>query len=281
MTETGYIENNSLTTKASRENSRLSYPLKDNFPVQSGSLFIKITAPDDFEEIATVDNKQMIFRTDDKQLQLSYQSGSFHFSVANETISYTAEPLAEEILVGWNGTAMGLSINGESVKSLNAELLKDTITQLIFAEEDSIQEPIILEEWALYHNKLEADVVIQEVLSQSIMSSLFEGGISGQNVTWSEIPVAPIDHSPIFVQKDSGETLHKKIVYQEGNRYGDPSKLATMIDINPIQNQNHEGFLYVTNTTNKTRITATPDRLHADGASSSTLIIKVLEFGNH
>lgn len=46
-----------------------------------------------------------------------------------------------------------------------------------------------------------------------------------------------------------------------------------MIDMNPIQNQNHEGFLYITNTINKTdsfRITATPDRLHADGASFNT-----------
>ncbi|MED2091816.1 hypothetical protein P4V66_30245, partial [Bacillus thuringiensis] len=63
--------------------------------------------------------------------------------------------------------------------------------------------------------------------------------------------------------------------------YGEPKKLATMIDMNPIQNQNHEGFLYITNTINKTdsfRITATPDRLHADGASFSTLIIEPLDY---
>ena len=41
------------------------------------------------------------------------------------------------------------------------------------------------------------------------MQSLFDGGISGQNVTWSEIPVAPIDHSPILVQKENGDTLQK------------------------------------------------------------------------
>ncbi|MEK1829007.1 hypothetical protein AAAC51_07610 [Priestia megaterium] len=80
-----------------------------------------------------------------------------------------------------------------------------------------------------------------------------------------------------FAKHDGG----KRIVYQEGNRYGEPVKLATMVDMNPIQNQNHEGFLYVTNTINKTdsfRVTVTPDRLPADGSSYSTLIIEPLDY---
>ncbi len=268
---------------------------------------------------------------------------------------------------------------------MNPGLLLTTPQELIFASEATpVQEEVILEEWALFNNKLPATSNIKTQLPFAVMQSLFDGGISGQNITWSEIPVAPIDHSPILsakkrmeihykkyhslimkqehikrgiknhsnmtvkvimlrlrtttlmnnlgillsVQEDGekigepyridgkrlyfsfhtnrkailkNKTLYatyqvndtytidynikavdgyridfakhdggKRIVYQEGNRYGEPKKLATMIDMNPIQNQNHEGFLYITNTINKTdsfRITATPDRLHADGAS--------------
>src|SRR5699024_8849636 len=81
--------------------------------------------------------------------------------------------------------------------------------------------------------------------------------------------IKAVDGYKIDFAKHDGS---RRIVYQEGNHYGEQKKLATMIDMNPIQNHNHNGFLYVTNTVNKTesfRITATPDRLPADGLSSS------------
>lgn len=397
VSETGYISNPSATEPAYRMNSTLSYPLKDDFPAQSGSLYIKLSTINDFKEAAVIEKKQMIFRTNDNQLRLDYQNGNLMFTAGAETISYPIlfSALTNiELIARWDGTKMDLSVNGETVSSQNAGIINPKITQLIFAEEGSVQEPIILEEWALFHNQISKEEDINKLLPQAIMQSLFEGGISGHNVTWAEIPVAPIDHSPILVQKDTGETLQKvsffnfqtgqyetwnqepfvydgksdfvdvsytnlneefrdisirteegekiaepyrvdgkrfnfslssnekwlyknktlyatyqvndtytidynikaadgyrinfakhdggkRVVYQEGNRYGDIKKLATMIDMNPIQNQNHDGFLYVTNTVNKTdsfRITATPDRLHADGSSYSTLIIEPLDY---
>lgn len=72
-----------------------------------------------------------------------------------------------------------------------------------------------------------------------------------------------------------------RYVYQEGNRFAEPVKLATMIEMNPIYNQNHTGFLYVSKTKNPTddfRITVTPDRLKADGFSKSTIVIEPLDY---
>ncbi|MFE4029143.1 hypothetical protein ACFX4N_23600 [Priestia sp. YIM B13551] len=397
VNETGYIPNTSTTATALRENSQLSYPIKDTFPNQAGSLYVKVTAPEGFEESAMATNKQMIVRTDNGSLRIDYKNSMLLFFIGAQQLSIPvslSEVGTAEVLIGWNEVEMELTVNGETVSRGDAPLLTEKVTSLIFAEEGSIKDPIILEEWALFTNKLEPDANIQAQLPQAIMQSLFDGGISGQNVTWSEIPVAPFDHSPILVQKEDGDTLQKvsffdyetgqyqtwnqepfvydgrsdfvevaynnlneqfrdiairtedgekigepyriegkrfyfslysslkptlknktlyatyqvndtytidynikavdgyrinfakhdggkRIVYQEGNRYGESQKLATMIDMNPIQNQNHEGFLYVTNTVNKTdsfRITVTPDRLHADGASYSTLIIEPLDY---
>lgn len=397
LNETGYIPNVSLTEAAVRGNSQLIYPIKDSFPNQSGSLYVKVSAPEGFEENAMSTNKQLIARTDNGLLRIDYKNNAFLFFIGGISLTLPmslSQVGTAEILIGWNEVEMELTVNGESLKRGDAPLLTGSIASLIFAEEGSIKDPIILEEWALFNNKLPADADIQSQLPFAAMQSLFDGGVSGQNVTWSEIPVAPIDHSPILVQKENGDTLQKvsffnhetgeyqtwnqepflydgksdfvevaynnldekfrdiairledgekvgepyriegkriyfslpsnmkaalkrntlyatyqvndtytidynikavdgyrinfskhdggkRIVYQEGNRYGEPKKLATMIDMNPIQNQNHEGFLYVTNTINKTdsfRITATPDRLHADGSSFSTLIIEPLDY---
>lgn len=394
---TGYIPNPSTTAAAVRNTSQLIYPIKDSFPNQSGSIYVKVTAPEGFEEAATTTNKQMILRTDNETLRLDYKNGNFIFFIGAKSLSVPtilSEVGTAEIIISWNEVEMELSVNGNTLSLGDAPLITSAISSLIFAEEGSIKDPIILEEWALFHNKIKADSDIKAILPQAIMQSLFDGGISGQNVTWSEIPVAPTDHSPILVQKEDGATLQKvsffdyetgkyqtwnqepfiydgrsdfvevaysnldeqfrdisirtedgekigepyriegkrlyfslysslkptlknktlyatyqvndtytidynikavdgyrinfakhdggkRIVYQEGNRYGEPKKLATMIDMNPIQNQNHEGFLYVTNTINKTdsfRITVTPDRLPADGASFATLIIEPLDY---
>ena len=71
-----------------------------------------------------------------------------------------------------------------------------------------------------------------------------------------------------------------KKVYQEGNRWTEPYKLATMIEMNPLMNQNHEGFLYITNNKQETssfKVTVTPEHLLADGGSSSLVMIEPVD----
>ena len=79
-----------------------------------------------------------------------------------------------------------------------------------------------------------------------------------------------------FARHDGQE----KTVFQEGNRYAEPYKLATMIEMNPIMNQNHEGFLYVTNNVHEVssfKITVTPEHVAADGGSMSLVLIEPVD----
>ncbi|MEK1829008.1 hypothetical protein AAAC51_07615 [Priestia megaterium] len=201
---TGYIPNDSTTAAAIRNNSQLIYPVKDSFPNQSGSIYVKITAPEGFEESATVTNKQMILRTDNNAVRLDYKNKYLIFFIGSKSLSLPvslSQVGTAEIIISWNEVEMELTANGKTVSLGNAPLLTSSVSSLIFAEEGSIKDPIILEEWALFSNKVAATSNIQSILPQATIQSLFDGGISGQNVTWSEIPVAPIDHSPILVQK--------------------------------------------------------------------------------
>lgn len=392
---TTYIPNPNTDKSVTRKGSVLSYPVKDLFDKKTGSLYLKLSTGK-----YNLTTTQTLLRSDTNEFKLFITGGTtplLSVSVGSVKVDKTITLLANtsyEILTTWSNEGVELTVNGENTILKTISDLSTTPQSLIFAEETSIKREFVLEEWALFNNKIPYVDDIKSHIPFAVMQSLFDGGISGQNVTWSEIPVAPIDHSPILVQKDNGETLQKvsffdfetgeyqthnkepfvydgksdyvevaynnldekyrdiairtedgekigepyhidgkrlyftfysslkptlknktlyatyqvndtytvdynikavdgyrinfakhdggkRIVYQEGNRYGEQKKLATMIDMNPIQNQNHEGFVYVTATVNKTdsfRITATPDRLHADGSSFSTLIIEPLDY---
>lgn len=384
---TAYISNPNTNQAITRTGSNLRYPTKELFDKKTGSLYVKITTKDEMIK------EQPIVWTDTHELLLTNLALTIGDDTVNMPITLESNT-TYEIMGSWNEEVVSIYVNGETATTPVNGGMSNNVQAIIFADETSIQEELVLEEWALFNKKISFNGDIQTLLPTAVMHSLFDGGISGQNVTWSEIPIAPIDHSPILVQKETGETLQKvsffnfetgeyetwnqepfvydgrsdfvevaynnlneqfrdiairtedgekigepyridgkrfyfslssnekwlykskhlyvsyqvndtytidynikavdgyrinfakhdggkRIVYQEGNRYGEPKKLATMIDMNPIQNQNHEGFLYVTNTINKTdsfRITATPDRLHADGFSFSTLIIEPLDY---
>jgi hypothetical protein len=87
---------------------------------------------------------------------------------------------------------------------------------------------------------------------------------------------APDGYRIDFSKHDGQE----KTVFQEGNRYAEPYKLATMIEMNPIMNQNHEGFLYVTKNVHEVssfKITVTPEHVPADGGSMSMVLIEPVD----
>lgn len=68
-------------------------------------------------------------------------------------------------------------------------------------------------------------------------------------------------------------------VTYEGNRFTD-QKLADMVELNPMLNPNHEGFLYVTQNVEKVssfRVRATPDNLPANGGTESLIIVEPLD----
>lgn len=88
------------------------------------------------------------------------------------------------------------------------------------------------------------------------------------------------DSFRVKVGKHDGQPIH--ITY-EGNDFHDV-KLATMVELNPLLNPNHEGFLYITRNVEPItsfRVKATPDHLPANGASESLLVVEPLDqYGN-
>lgn len=69
-----------------------------------------------------------------------------------------------------------------------------------------------------------------------------------------------------------------KVTY-EGNRFTD-ERLATMAELNPLLNPNHEGFLYITHNVESVaafRVRATPDNLPANGGNEALIIIEPLD----
>lgn len=69
-----------------------------------------------------------------------------------------------------------------------------------------------------------------------------------------------------------------KVTY-EGNRFSD-EKLATMVELNPMLNPNHEGFLYITRNDEQVaafRGMATPSDLAANGSAQSLIVIEPLD----
>jgi hypothetical protein len=84
------------------------------------------------------------------------------------------------------------------------------------------------------------------------------------------------DSFRINIGKHDGQPL--KITY-EGNDFHS-EKLATMVEMNPMLNPNHEGFLYITRNVERVasyRTKATPEDLHADGVSEALVVIEPLD----
>lgn len=385
---TDYIPNDSSDLEAVREGTVLIYPNKDVFLEAEGSLYIKITPK------KTLLN-HTIFKTDSEEFNLSCTEGTIYWTAQGQTVSLPyikGKDEAAELFVTWSPYEISLSLDNEKIADVSLKEPSAPVNRLIFADGQSI-EPVVLEEWAAFKTAFSMDLDISQYIENASIHSLFDGGINGSNVSWSEIPIAPNDNSPILVEKQNGDPLqkvsffdtetgdyrtwneeafvydgksdffnltfsnineqfsnlsiitstgevvgrpykikgkrmyfsfseHEKIiyknetlkavyqvrdsytvdynfatdgyridfanhdgtdrfVYQEGNRFAEPVKLATMIEMNPIYNHNHTGFIYVSKTEAETsdfRITATPDRLRADGYSKATLVIEPLDY---
>lgn len=84
------------------------------------------------------------------------------------------------------------------------------------------------------------------------------------------------DSFRVTLGKHDGQAV---TVDYEGNRYSD-EKLATMIELNPMLNPNHEGFMYIVQSSNMVsmfRGKSSPTDLPADGVSESVVTIEPLD----
>jgi hypothetical protein len=84
------------------------------------------------------------------------------------------------------------------------------------------------------------------------------------------------DSFRVTLGKYDGEPV---TVTYEGNRFSN-QKLATMIELNPLLNPNHEGFLYITQNVESVssfRVRATPDNLPANGGTQALIVAEPLD----
>lgn len=89
------------------------------------------------------------------------------------------------------------------------------------------------------------------------------------------------DSFRLNVGKYNGQPIS---VYYEGNDF-QTEKLATMIELNPLLNPNHQGFLYITNNIEKVtsfKAKASMNDLPANGVSETLVVIEPLDmYGNY
>lgn len=88
------------------------------------------------------------------------------------------------------------------------------------------------------------------------------------------------DSFRVDVAKHDGQPL--KVIY-EGNRFSQ-EKLADMVEMNPLLNPNHQGFLYVTKTVLPIadfKVKITPPNLPADGVSEGLVIVEPVDMNGN
>lgn len=85
-----------------------------------------------------------------------------------------------------------------------------------------------------------------------------------------------IDSYRLYLAQEKGDALE---VTQEGNRFSN-RRLVKEVDLNPIVNPRHEGFMYITHkdqAAQSFRIEASSVFLHADGVDSADIIIEAID----
>lgn len=84
------------------------------------------------------------------------------------------------------------------------------------------------------------------------------------------------DSFRVTLGKHDGQPV--RMIY-EGNDFTD-ERLATMVELNPLLNPNHEGFLYITHNDEQVtsfRVRATPDDLPANGGTEALVVVEPLD----
>lgn len=97
-----------------------------------------------------------------------------------------------------------------------------------------------------------------------------------QNPYTVDFNIGTPDAFRVSLGKHNGDKVE---VMYEGNRFS-KEKLATMIEMNPMSNPNHQGFMYLTQNAQEVsalRISVSPRTMLADGISEAVLIVEPVD----
>lgn len=87
---------------------------------------------------------------------------------------------------------------------------------------------------------------------------------------------AAVDSYRLYLAQERGESLE---VTQEGNRFSN-RRLVKEVDLNPIVNPRHEGFMYITHkdqVAKAFRVEVSSVFLHADGVDSADIVVEAID----
>lgn len=200
---TPYIPNDSVTAPQIREESILTYPAKDNFSEKEGTLYLSLFPK------TTIENATL-FTTNTGEMNLSYSAGKFIWNVKGQILE-KAIPWnnAVTLSVTWSNNEISLSVNGEYARKTVSLSARKQVDNLIFTSENNVGYLVIDDIIVWSHPMVVKGIDPIPNEANILLKATFEKAIGGKGVSWFELPVAPLDTSPILVEKKDGTNMRK------------------------------------------------------------------------
>ncbi|MGL4820331.1 MAG: hypothetical protein ACRC5C_10140, partial [Bacilli bacterium] len=197
---TSYIDNEELEKGTSRKHSVIELPVKTTATKNNaGAIYLRYTLQTRTDlNIFKSENANMSLITNEERIQLNV--GGQSVEVSKRIGDHT-----QEVWIAWVDKTLRLKNKLEENETL-IPFVNELKTLRFFSE---LEMTATLHEVALFDSEVDIEKPITELLQYATQSFLFKNGISGKNIEDVEMPVAPIDHSPILVENHDGENMTK------------------------------------------------------------------------
>lgn len=221
---TGHIENTSTTSSATRENSLVTYPSKNNIDSKRGSVSLWVK-PSITYSVDSANPTPVLFDFSDgiNLLRISYTGTAMQFTYGTDTITIDSPFLANDwyhIVATWGENKIGLYVNDtyESKDILSNIDIYSTIIRFGQACDGSGTTFIgAFDEAIVYKNIIDSETVnalymatepIEDNASMT-MRATFNYSIGNFNKSIMELTPAPQYGSPVLIEKEDGTPLNK------------------------------------------------------------------------
>lgn len=172
----------------------------------------------------------------------------------------------EEQIV-YDGESDYLVVSYEDIDKENFEITIKDVSGVLYGENYNV------DGYRIYHNF--TDDERNELAGQTVLVAY-----QVNDAYTVDFNIGVPDSFRVNIGKHSGDPI---TIYYEGNDF-QTEKLATMIELNPLLNPNHEGFLYITNNIEKVtsfKAKASMDYLPANGVTETIIVVEPMDmYGN-
>lgn len=201
---TSYIPNPHVDTATTREESILSFPAASNIRTAQGTLYLSVIPQSQAAAFT-------LFETDTNEFSLRYHNGQLTWTVLGKSVSIdTTFDGPQSILCKWNPTGIGLVLNGFKQELLSTMEIAKTPKSLLFTRTNDIGH-VVIDDVIIWSIDIREDFISDLIPSEDaiLLQATFNKAIAGKGVSWFELPVAPMDGSPVLVEKHDGTNMKK------------------------------------------------------------------------